>query len=118
MNCSLKVALVSFLVFAGSANASGSSSGQVTGILVVSAPWAAPSPSSDVAVFSAGSHSGKPACSVIGDDWSISLTTPSGRAMYALILSAQAQGKSVNVAGSNTCSAWGDRETPVWIQLQ
>lgn len=71
----------------------------------------------DVAMFSAGAHSGAPACSSAGEEWAFSLTSHYGRAMYALLISAQAQGKEVLVTGSNVCSAWGDRETAKRIRV-
>lgn len=86
----------------------GSSTGTVAQILVVTG---------DVVTFSAGSHQGKSACSTTADDWAFSLTTASGKAMYALLLSAQAQGKSIGVVGTQACTAWPDRETPQYIYL-
>jgi hypothetical protein len=73
--------------------------------------------SGDVILFSAGSHQGKPACSTAADEWAFSLTTQSGKAMYALLLTAYAEGKQVAVVGTGTCSAWGDRESPVYIYI-
>jgi hypothetical protein len=73
--------------------------------------------SGDVILFSAGSHQGKPACSTAADEWAFSLSTQSGKAMYALLLTAYAQGKQVAVVGTGTCSAWGDRESPVYIYI-
>ena len=37
--------------------------------------------------------------------------------MYALLLSAQAQGKFVSVTGNQGCAVWGDRENPLFIVL-
>lgn len=98
-----------FAVFtAGSANA-GSSTGLVTALKVHTG---------DVVMFAAGSIGQRAACGVAGDEWAISLNTPTGKAIYALLLSANAQGKQVLVTGSNACNAWSDRETPYWVQLQ
>ncbi len=99
-----------FTMFCFTAHA-GSSSGQITQVVVTGV--------GDAVIFTAGPHVNKPACSTVGDDWSISLTTPGGRAMYALVLSAQAQRLPVIVTGNtpNNCSAWGDRETPIYIQM-
>jgi len=92
------------------AYAGGSSSGQVTQVLVMSG---------DVVIFTAGPHSGKPSCSTVGDDWAFSLSTVTGIAMYKLILYAQSRGKQISVIGNTPgdCSAWGDREAPgyMWI---
>jgi hypothetical protein len=98
---------LTFAALAGSANA-GSSTGTVTQIMVVTG---------DVVTFSAGVHQGKPACSTAADDWALSLTTASGKAMYALLLSAQSQGKPITVLGTQACTAWPDRETPQYIHL-
>jgi hypothetical protein len=85
----------------------GSSSGYITQILVVA----------DTATFSAGTHNSKPACSTVGEDWSVSLSSPGGRAMYAMLLSAFAQHLAIGVSGTGGCTAWPDRETPnyIWI---
>jgi hypothetical protein len=73
--------------------------------------------SGDVVIFAAGPHSNKPACNTAGDDWAISIVTASGMAMYALLLSAQKQGKPVTIVGSGACSAWADREAPLYIYV-
>ncbi len=67
----------------------------------------------DVVMFSAGVHNNRPACS--SSQWALSLKTETGKAMYAMLLSASAQGQTVKVKGNNKCSAWGDRETPVYM---
>jgi hypothetical protein len=71
----------------------------------------------DVVMFSAGQHSNKPSCSKVGEHWALSLKTEDGKSMYALLLSAAAQGNVVGVLGDNTCNAWGDREQPLhmWV---
>ena len=77
----------------------------------------------DLVMFRAGVHHNKPACSTVGDEWVISLKTETGRAMYSLLLSAQAQGKSVSVIGPEngaqpqSCPAWPDRESPIYVYL-
>lgn len=73
--------------------------------------------SNDVAIFALdGAHGDKPACS--SDQWALSLATQGGRAMYALLMGAQAQGKPVVVFGTGACGAWGDREAPSYIYMQ
>ncbi|WP_198527632.1 hypothetical protein [Xanthomonas sp. SHU 199] len=70
----------------------------------------------DVVFFTLdGPHTNPPACS--STPWSLSLATNSGRAQYALILSAVAQGKPVTVHGTGDCSAWGDRETVAYVLI-
>jgi hypothetical protein len=101
------ISALSLMVLASSASA-GSSSGIVAGIYAND---------DDTIIFFAGSHEGKPACSTVGDSLALSLATPAGRAMYAMLLSAQAQGKSVSVGGTGTCSATPDRESPRYIAV-
>ena len=71
----------------------------------------------NIITFSAGTNVGKPACSVIGDEWALSLSTDGGRAMYSLLLMAKAAGLTVTVIGTSACSAWADRETPGYIEI-
>ncbi len=84
------------------------SEGQVLSILVHTG---------DAVMFSAGErkNNNKMACSKVENDWAFSLKTPTGKAMYALILSAQAQGRKISVVGTCDCSAWVDRETAYYI---
>ena len=70
----------------------------------------------DVVVFNVENHTDKPDCNTVGDEWSISLATENGKSMYALLLSAAAQHKSVAVVGTGECQAWSDRETPLYIE--
>jgi hypothetical protein len=66
-----------------------------------------------------GVRSNIPDCSTIagGKAWAMSLENESGRAMYALALTAYSQGKIVYVHGDGTCSSWGDRENPVYMNI-
>ena len=70
----------------------------------------------DVVMFAAGTFSAAPACNTM-KEWAFSLQTPAGRAMYALLLQAQTQNKKILVYGTNSCSVWGDRETPYYIRI-
>jgi hypothetical protein len=86
----------------------GTSSGPVTNIFMHSP---------DVVMFKAGSTSGSPACSPY-QEWAIKLSDPAGKGFLAILLSAQAQGKSVKVLGyTNTCRDWSDRELPSYIMI-
>ncbi len=59
--------------------------------------------------FTAGIKTGSPTCGN-NNQWAINLATAQGKTIYALLLSAQAQDKTVSVFGNNTCNNWGDRE--------
>jgi hypothetical protein len=78
----------------------GSSSGAVTMMIVNS---------SNFLFFTAGTKSNSPSCGN-NNQWALNLSTPTGRSIYALILSAQAQGKVLYIVGNGTCNGWGDRE--------
>lgn len=73
--------------------------------------------SGDIVIFNAGEHSNKPECSTVGSDWALSLSSEKGKAMYALLLSASAQGLPITVIGENACNAWGDRESPHYMLI-
>ena len=66
--------------------------------------------------FSAGTKSGSPACGN-NNSWALNLSTAKGRSIYALVLTAQAQGKSLVVVGNNTCNEWGDREDVLYAYM-
>ncbi|HEY6528756.1 MAG TPA: hypothetical protein VIZ65_08675 [Cellvibrionaceae bacterium] len=73
--------------------------------------------SGNAVIFDAGVHNQKPACSIVGNHWAFSLTSEDGKAMYAMLLTAAAQNKKVSVYGTGLCSAWPDRETPLYISI-
>lgn len=104
-----KFFLSMFLIFGCTQYAGAGTSGGVVTLLMAHAH--------DIVIFSAGTHERKPSCSVINDEWALSLTTPTGKAMYAILLLAKAQGKTVSVQGTGVCTAWLDRETPMYIQI-
>jgi hypothetical protein len=64
----------------------------------------------DVIIFATEIHANRPACSMAGNDWTIKLDTETGRATYALLLSAASMNKSITVYGTGDCRHWGDRE--------
>lgn len=87
----------------------GSASGKVTNIFMHSP---------DVVMFGAGTINGVAPCATSTQQWAIKLSDPAGKGFLAILLSAQAQGKSVYVQGySNTCRDWGDRELPSYIVI-
>lgn len=71
----------------------------------------------DVVIFDiAGPRLDSPACSTMGTEWAISLSTPTGRAMYAMLLLAHAQNRPMRVFGSGICLSWTQRAEAVWMQ--
>ena len=74
----------------------------------------------DVVMFSVANQTTTAPCvtapAVVGV-WAFSLATETGKAMYSLLLSAQAQGLSVSVWGTGDCSAYGDRENVYYIRV-
>ena len=69
-----------------------------------------------VIMFNVENHSNPPA-SCPNNEWAFDANNDLGKAMYSLLLSAAAQGKSITVKGSGDCKAWPDRERPVWIMV-
>lgn len=100
----LAVSIIFMLPFSASA---GDASGKVSTIMAHS---------QDVVFFSLdGPYTNVPVCS--STSLAVSLATQSGRAQYALLLSASAQGKVVYVHGTGDCAVWGDRETAAYIWM-
>lgn len=65
-----------------------------------------------------GAPSGKPICAqntywMIRDE-----NSSAGKAQLAILLSAQAQQKSIKVVGSGTCTRWSDGEDVDYIAIQ
>jgi len=103
IRCAKPVLMLLLLSFSALANA-GNSSGVVTKIYAHA---------DDIVMFGAGVHNNRPACS--GDEWAFSVATPTGRAMLALLLSAHAQGKPVNVDGMGRMRCMGrSRSAPIY----
>lgn len=78
----------------------GTSTGKVTTMIINA---------SNFLFFTAGTKTGSPSCGN-NNQWAINLATAQGKTIYALLLSAQAQDRTVSVFGSNACNNWGDRE--------
>jgi hypothetical protein len=64
-----------------------------------------------VVIFQTDTQTGAPTCAAYSNQWAIDTSSLSGRAIYALLLTAVNQGKSVTVKGTGGCEAWYDRET-------
>ena len=56
-----------------------------------------------------------PACATQTAEWAYTLDTAAGKANFNAILHAQAVGATVTVVGDGTCTAWPDRERPMFI---
>lgn len=94
---------------ASSSAYAGNSTGKVSNIFMHSP---------DVVMFAAGNINGVPSCASGTKQWAIKLSDPAGKGFLAILLSAQAQGKSVYVHGyTNTCRDWPDRELPSYIYI-
>lgn len=101
------LAAAALSTFAGAAFA-GNSSGTPAGVLAAQ---------NGIVIFSAGTKAGGPVCASIPNDWAVNTTTPDGKAIYALLLTAISTGRNVAVTGTNNCDAWGDRETAAQLLL-
>lgn len=87
--------------------ASAGSSGGLVGVMIVN--------SSNFLFFTAGTKAGSPACGSGNGQWALNLSTAVGKSTYAMLLTAQAQGKIVYVYGNGTCNGWGDREDVLYV---
>jgi hypothetical protein len=88
--------------------AAGTASGLVTQTLLGTA---------GILIFKVGtSATGQPSCSA-GGEWALQLDTSAGKGTYALLLTAVAQGLTINVVGDGTCGVWGDRETVSYLYI-
>ncbi|WP_199100141.1 hypothetical protein [Dyella sp. ASV21] len=64
-----------------------------------------------IVIFTTGVHTNKPSCSTSANDWAIDTKTPTGKSIYAMLITALTQNRSVTIVGNNKCDAWYDRET-------
>ena len=95
------------IIFMANFSHAGNSTGKVTNLFMHTP---------DVVMFAAGTIQGAPSCATGSSQWAISLSDPAGKGFLAILLSAQAQGKSIYVHGyTNTCRDWPDRELPSYI---
>jgi len=67
--------------------------------------------------YTNGPRTSAPACATMTDRWVIDVSTPSGQAAAAIVISAQAQGKTIYVTGTGTCSIWTDTETVNFLDV-
>ncbi|RCW83157.1 hypothetical protein C7476_106191 [Phyllobacterium bourgognense] len=99
------VAVATVVGFVPQAGA-GSGSGLVRNILVTP---------KGIVTFTVDVRNGAPACSTIKNDFAFDGSTSEGKAKLALLIAAANGKKAVSITGDGTCSAWPDRETPLWI---
>lgn len=65
-----------------------------------------------VLFFHANSKVNTPNCGLPQPErWAIDTSTPGGKTMAALVMTAFALGKSVAVTGAENCDIWGDTES-------
>jgi hypothetical protein len=107
------IIIIALLLTLSHAVIAGTASGNVERILVHSSGGNG----QGVAMFIMENNANKPACSTAanGRAWAFSLENESGKAMYSLLLTAQAQQKSISVKGADNCAAWSDREKATYI---
>ena len=70
--------------------------------------------------FTSGSHIGQPTCNSQysgGPGWAFNTYNINGKNLYAMLLAAQAGGRSISVTGSGACQDWFSLETPYSIEI-
>jgi hypothetical protein len=60
--------------------------------------------------YQTGTRTTRPACST-QDRWAIDVSTNSGQALVAALLTAYSMGKQIAITGTGTCTVWEDTET-------
>ncbi len=61
----------------------------------------------------------RPSCAAGTTYWMIpSENSEAGKKLYALLLAAHVSGKTVIIAGKNTCARWGDGEDIQYVLMQ
>ncbi|RZK28731.1 MAG: hypothetical protein EOO61_21655 [Hymenobacter sp.] len=83
------------------ARASTSNSGTLSGVVVVR--------SGRLFFSQSGARNARPSCSI--DRWVLDVTTSSGQAQAAVILTAFTQNRLVHISGTGTCTDWPDTES-------
>lgn len=108
LSTSITAAVLALTLISGSAaRASISPPGTVYGITVAT---------NGIVYFWQRSVRVQPACSAgMPGRWVFNSATPGGQSLLALILSANASGKSVIVAGTGTCDVSSDTESALYV---
>ena len=112
MKMKMKMKILAVCVFILGFNdvfAAGSSVGKV-GVVAVNA--------FGQVLVKAGDRGGEaPSCSVNFDRFVADLNTEHGKAMFSIILAAQAQGLNIRIGGTNQCDVRSDAETIQFVNL-
>jgi hypothetical protein len=72
---------------------------------------------SNKAFFGAGIHNDKPACSTAAEEWAVDISTATGKAMYAMLLTAYTLNTEIVIIGTGECTTWADREDVRYMRL-
>jgi hypothetical protein len=95
------------LLMATSAQASSAAAGAISGLTAEQGR---------VFFTHSGTRTPLPSCHTVAPNrWVINGTTAAGQAMISVLLTLQAQGKSITVMGTGSCPDWGDTETVEYI---
>ena len=70
----------------------------------------------DQVLVLAGPISGSPECATF-ERFVVDLSTENGKAMYSLILSAQAQSKKIRILGKNVCNVRSNAESIQYVEV-
>ena len=104
------LALGAILIASTPASASTAQFGNITGLFAAG--------NGAVMFYSDGSRDARPACATLTTRWAIDASTVAGQGEIAVMLNAYNRGKQLYVAGTGTCSIWGDTETVLFLQAQ
>jgi hypothetical protein len=104
--CGIAVISASVLALSAPAQASNTSAGTISGVIVVNGK---------VFFNLSGTRSTPPACATETTRWVFDATSPAGQALMAAVLTFEARSKQISVIGTNTCPDWFDTETAQYI---
>lgn len=104
-------ALLGALVLADPADAS-SASGKIESL------YARSSDQLQIVQLAGPQPAGRPACSANFSYYAIKdENSPAGQAQYAMLISAQLAGRSVEIVGTGACTRWGDAEDILFLRI-
>lgn len=104
-------AILSSLIAAAPVLASNADTGTVSGIYGTH--------NGAVIFTTSGTRTGTiPACAIANPQrFVIDASTAAGQSAVAVLLTAYAKGKAVNVVGTGSCTIWGDTETVAYFRI-